>query len=74
MQKLGKMIKTASRCGLGQTSPHPLLTTLDNFEDIYKNIVRKDVDYLSQFDLRFAVTDSCSVAQRTPDLGKLEEG
>jgi hypothetical protein len=43
---------SASRCGLGQTSPHPLLTTIENFPEVYAARVRKDVDYESQFDLR----------------------
>ncbi len=68
IRSLGKMIKTASRCGLGQTSPNPLLTTIEDFTDVYTAKVRKDLDYKSQFDLSFAVEDSCEVAQRKPNL------
>ena len=32
----GKMIKNTSRCGLGQTSPNPILTTLQNFRELYE--------------------------------------
>ncbi len=32
---LGNVIKDSSLCGLGQTSPNPVLSTLDNFMDEY---------------------------------------
>ena len=35
LSNLGKVIKDASLCGLGQTSPNPVLSTLDNFWDEY---------------------------------------
>jgi [NiFe] hydrogenase diaphorase moiety large subunit len=31
LRELGDTVKTTSRCGLGQTSPNPVLTTLKNF-------------------------------------------
>lgn len=68
IQELGKMVKSASRCGLGQSSPNPLLTTIENFSGTYQKKVRNDVDYLSQFDMNFAVADSCRVANRKPNL------
>jgi [NiFe] hydrogenase diaphorase moiety large subunit len=66
IKDLGRIVKSASRCGLGQSSPNPLLTTMQNFSDVYKAKVRADVDYLSQFDIRFATTDSAEAAHRTP--------
>ncbi|MGK5089636.1 NAD(P)H-dependent oxidoreductase subunit E [Bdellovibrionota bacterium FG-2] len=70
IQSFGNIVKTASRCGLGQTSPNPLLSTIENFPEAYREKVRNDVDYLSQFDLRFAVSDSCVAANRKPNLEK----
>lgn len=35
LQTLGKVIKDTALCGLGQTSPNPVLSTLDNFYDEY---------------------------------------
>ena len=35
LQNLGSVIKDTSLCGLGQTSPNPVLSTLDNFMDEY---------------------------------------
>ena len=35
LRNLSKVIKDTSLCGLGQTSPNPILSTLDNFYDEY---------------------------------------
>jgi NADP-reducing hydrogenase subunit HndC len=35
LQTLGKMITATSLCGLGQTAPNPVLSTLKHFEDEY---------------------------------------
>lgn len=35
LRSLSKVIKDTSLCGLGQTSPNPVLSTLDNFYDEY---------------------------------------
>ncbi len=71
IKEWGEIIKTASRCGLGQTSPNPLLTSIESFPELYNDRVRKDTDYTSQFDLRFSVDESCKAAGREP---KIEEG
>ena len=68
IRQLGQLVKTASRCGLGQTSPNPLLTTLEHFPDYYAGRVRQDVDFVSQFSLEHAVADACAAAHRSPNL------
>ncbi len=35
LRNLGNVIKDTSLCGLGQTSPNPVLSTMDNFPDEY---------------------------------------
>jgi [NiFe] hydrogenase diaphorase moiety large subunit len=70
IQHLGQMVRTASRCGLGQTSPNPLLSTLEHFPDLYREKVRTDVDYVSQFNLDYATAESIRVAGRRPNLEK----
>ena len=35
LRNLGNVIKDTSLCGLGQTSPNPVLSTMDNFYDEY---------------------------------------
>ncbi len=65
LQKLGETVKTASRCGLGQTSPNPVLTTLKNFRSEYEKRVAPRGDGLQpSFDLSAAVADAQSIAGR----------
>jgi [NiFe] hydrogenase diaphorase moiety large subunit len=62
------MGKTANRCGLGQTSANPIITSLDNFRSLYEGLVKTDQDYLSAFDLEKAVAESCEVVGRVPNI------
>ena len=65
LQKLGKSIKLTSRCGMGQTSPNPVLTTLKNFRKNYEAKVKKAVDGMQPtFDIRAALADAESIAHR----------
>jgi len=65
LQKLGESVKTTSRCGMGQTSPNPVLTTLKNFRKIYEAKVKKVSDGMQPtFDIRKALADAESVANR----------
>ncbi|MFN7981588.1 MAG: NADH-ubiquinone oxidoreductase-F iron-sulfur binding region domain-containing protein [Vicinamibacterales bacterium] len=68
IEHLGGIVRTASRCGLGQTAPNPLLSTLSNFAGHYRSLVRADVDEVSQFNLEFASAESNIVAGRRPNL------
>ena len=60
----GKIIKAASRCGLGQTSPNPLLTSMQNFPDLYRQKLKARDDDPPFFDLRAAMEASCRAAGR----------
>ncbi len=65
MQQLGESIKVTSRCGLGQTSPNPVLTTLKNFRKIYESKVKKSADGMQPtFDIRKALKDAEAIANR----------
>ena len=66
LEAWGKMIKAASRCGLGQTSPNPILTTMKNFPELYGARVRKGEDFVPEFDLTAAIQDGCTAANRQP--------
>ncbi|MFW5770327.1 MAG: NAD(P)H-dependent oxidoreductase subunit E [Spirochaetota bacterium] len=68
LEEWSKMIKATSRCGLGQTSPNPIATTLKNFPEMYEAKIQKDVDYVSEFDLKSAVQESCKAAGRIPNI------
>jgi [NiFe] hydrogenase diaphorase moiety large subunit len=65
IESWGKIIKAMSRCGLGQTSPNPILTTLQNFREMYEAKVTKDTDYISEFNLEAAVKAASSVTGQT---------
>jgi len=41
LKELGETVKLASRCGLGQTSPNPVLSTLKNFRFAYNALVKE---------------------------------
>jgi len=65
LQQLGETIKMASRCGLGQTSPNPVLTTLKNFRGHYDALVKESKDGMqSSFDIRAALGDAAAIAGR----------
>lgn len=44
LQDICEAVKTASRCGLGQTSPNPVLSTLKNFRSEYESRVHENKD------------------------------
>ncbi|MCJ7586334.1 MAG: hypothetical protein MUQ00_00285, partial [Candidatus Aminicenantes bacterium] len=64
IESWGRIVKTMSRCGLGQTSANPILTTLANFRDLYEAKVRRDVDFLPEFDLAASVREACEATGR----------
>jgi len=68
IESWGRIIKIMSRCGLGQTSPNPLLTTLQNFRHLYEAKIQRDVDFVPEFDLKTAVQAAASVTgQKLPE-------
>ncbi len=65
LEDLGQTIKVASRCGLGQTSANPILTTLKNFRSVYEGRVKEATDGRQpSFDLAAAVGDAEAIAGR----------
>ena len=62
------IVKSMSRCGLGQTSPNPIQSTLKNFREAYEERIKKGIDYQTGFDLSAAVQESCRVAGRIPNI------
>jgi [NiFe] hydrogenase diaphorase moiety large subunit len=65
LQQLAETVKTASRCGLGQTSPNPVLSTLEHFRELYEAKVRPAEDGRQRaFDLSDALADAESIAGR----------
>ena len=65
LKSLGETVKTMSRCGLGQTSPNPILTTLRSFRSEFEDKVKKVEDgMVPTFDLSAAVSDAEEIAGR----------
>ncbi|MBN1825828.1 MAG: NAD(P)H-dependent oxidoreductase subunit E [Candidatus Eisenbacteria bacterium] len=65
LRDLGETIKAASRCGLGQTSANPVLTTLANFRDAYTGRLKEAVDGKQpSFDIQAALSDSKTITGR----------
>lgn len=65
LKSLGESIKITSRCGLGQTSPNPVLTTLKNFRKDYESKVKKAAgSFQPTFDIKKALVDGEAIAKR----------
>jgi [NiFe] hydrogenase diaphorase moiety large subunit len=65
LEELGNTVKSTSRCGLGQTSPNPILTTLKNFRPLYDALVKEDPDrFQTTFDIHAALAEASEIAGR----------
>lgn len=64
----GEKMKVANRCGLGQTAANPILTTIENFRELYENLLVEDSPFEASFDLEKAVAESCAFVNRVPNL------
>ena len=65
IEEWGRLVKALSRCGLGQTSPNPILSTLENFRPLYEAKIRKDTGFAPDFDLTAAAQEACEASNRT---------
>jgi [NiFe] hydrogenase diaphorase moiety large subunit len=63
LEKTGKSVKTASRCGLGQTAANPVLGTIQSFRKEYERRVKSNGSvFLSSFDPSKAVAVAAGMA------------
>ncbi|WP_299203843.1 NAD(P)H-dependent oxidoreductase subunit E [uncultured Amphritea sp.] len=59
MVSWGSLVRSTSRCGLGGTSPNPILTTLKQFPEIYQaKLTEQQGALLPSFDLQAALMDN----------------
>ncbi|MCX6233798.1 MAG: NAD(P)H-dependent oxidoreductase subunit E [Bacteroidetes bacterium] len=65
--ELGQLLKI-SRCGLGQTAGNPIVTSIKSFRHLYESKLQKDKDFISEFDMKAAVQESCDYVGRIPNL------
>lgn len=61
LERLGNMIKKASLCGLGQSAPNPVLSTIKNFREEYEEHIneKKCRAGVCQAMLSYVVNDNC---------------
>jgi len=65
LQELGETVKTASRCGLGQTSSHPVLSTLKNFRGAYEGLLTEPEEgRQAAFDIQGALKEAQGLTGR----------
>ena len=65
LEELGQTVITASRCGLGQTSANPVLTTLKNFRSEYESRLKEPESGMKPtFDIQAAMHEASSIAGR----------
>ncbi|OFZ15711.1 MAG: hypothetical protein A2X86_17560 [Bdellovibrionales bacterium GWA2_49_15] len=65
-----KIITHTSRCGLGQTSPNPILTGLKYFPEIFQNLINPDsADGVWNFDLPRATRAFEAISQKSEREG-----
>jgi ferredoxin len=61
LERLGHMIQKASLCGLGQSAPNPVLSTLKNFREEYEEHVyeKRCRARVCTALVRYTITDAC---------------
>ncbi len=65
LAELGDTVRTTSRCGLGQTSPNPVLSTLENFRPAYEELLTEPVEGQQPgFDIRAAIGEASELTKR----------
>jgi [NiFe] hydrogenase diaphorase moiety large subunit len=66
LEDLCVSVKKSSRCGLGQTSPNPIYTTLSNFRALYEAKLGKPNGLVPTFDLNAALAEAAKIQGRAP--------
>ena len=65
LKDLSSTIIETSRCGLGMTSPNPILSTLENFPLVYSAMVKPSKDRIrATFDIQAAIDGARKLAKR----------
>jgi len=64
-ESLANTVVRMSRCGLGQTAPNPILTTMRSFPEAYEARLRPE-PFVSRVDMRDALREASSIQGREP--------
>jgi [NiFe] hydrogenase diaphorase moiety large subunit len=65
LESLSRTVGRTSRCGLGQTAPNPILSTLRNFPHLWEARTRR-TDFIPVFDLEQSLRTAIAVQGRLP--------
>ena len=65
LEKLSRTVGRTSRCGLGQSAPNPILSTLRNFPHLWEGKLKR-VDFIPSFDLEKSLRTATAVQGRLP--------
>ena len=65
LEKLSHTVARTSRCGLGQSAPNPILSTLRNFPQLWEGKLKR-VDFIPSFDLAKSLRTATAVQGRLP--------
>lgn len=69
LKDLSATIIETSRCGLGMTSPNPVLSTLKNFPLVYSALVKPSKDRIrATFDIQSAIDGARKIARRRSSI------
>ncbi len=69
LRELSETVKFTSRCGLGQTSPNPVLSLLDRFRPALEARLRPSSnEFWPTFDIRAALADAERLTGRTSEI------
>jgi [NiFe] hydrogenase diaphorase moiety large subunit len=66
---LAATVARMSRCGLGQTAPNPILSTMRNFPEAYEAKLRAE-DFVPCVTLEEALADAVRIQGRQPVSGE----
>jgi len=66
LEQVGALMKTTSRCGLGQTAPVPVLSSIQAFRPTYEALLLKkgEEPFLASFDIQAALRESQQLTGR----------
>ena len=65
LESLASTVMRTSRCGLGQTAPNPILSTMRNFPTAWEARLRSEA-FLPQVTMRDALAEAIQVQGREP--------
>jgi [NiFe] hydrogenase diaphorase moiety large subunit len=65
IEKLSGTVQRTSRCGLGQSAPNPILSTLRQFPQLWEARIKR-VDFIPAFDLEQSLKNAIAVQGRLP--------